>query len=143
MGGFSKKWSRKMFLGTYNVKVDNKGRVLLPAKSRELLNDNTYLVQSKNHSLVLLNYSQFVIYKNALKKERDKSISEADFNRIFFSNVHNQKLDKQGRILIPQNMKNFAKLKNDITLIGLEESIELWNPEEWSKYESRFKNIVF
>jgi MraZ protein len=123
-----------MFLGSYEIKLDDKGRLLLPAKSRDVLENGTYITRGQDRCLFLFSNSQFKHYKEQIKEYAPPNIPAMAFDRVLFSSVINQNLDKQGRITVSQALREYAELKRNIAVVGLENRIEIWDSDNWNKY---------
>jgi MraZ protein len=130
-----------MFYGEYNHSLDSKDRVIIPSRFRELFKDNysenLFITRGLDHCLFLFTEED---WKNQEKKFRNQSFTQSDsrqFNRLFFSGAVDVTLDRQGRILVPNYLKKFAGIKQDVVIIGASDRIEIWANENWAKfYES-------
>lgn len=120
-----------MFMGEYNHTVDAKGRLIIPAKFREALGEE--FVVTKGLDGCLFVYSQDE-WKNIEETFRNTPLTTKDarkFSRFFFAGAASCELDKQGRILIPANLREFAGLEKDVVLAGVFNKIEIWSKERW------------
>ena len=117
-----------MFIGEYEHNLDTKGRVTMPAKLREDIGD-TFIV-TKGLDGCLFAYST-VEWNNFEEKLKTR-----DFVRFFLSGAIECEIDKQGRFLIPNNLRTYAKLEKEVVIIGVGTRIEIWNKDEWTKYSS-------
>lgn len=133
-----------MFFGEYRHQLDEKGRIRIPAKLRNKLSDNYSITKGANGCLVVLT-------EDELKKVTEKIVSPElnDFdtlklNRTLFSSLIEAEEDNQGRVSIPQNLRDFAKIKKNVVTIGAGARIEIWAEEEWDKYlnEEDFDTIL-
>jgi MraZ protein len=122
-----------MFLGRYQHSIDDKGRLMVPARFRELLEGGAYLTQGFDKCLMVMTETHFTqVY------ETITSMSLTDPNarllrRLIFSNAYQVELDKIGRILVPGNLRQYAGFENDAVITGQGEYFEIWAPAEWDK----------
>lgn len=130
-----------MFYGEYQHSLDNKDRVIIPSRFRDIFkenySDNLFLTRGLDKCLFLFTEED---WKQQEKKFKNLSFTSSDsrrFNRILFSGAVDVALDKQGRILIPSYLKEYAEIKTDVVVIGASDRIEVWSKESWKKfYES-------
>lgn len=122
-----------MFKGEYNHNIDAKGRLIVPAKFRELL--GTEFVVTKGLDGCLFVYPSEE-WKNIEEKFRSVSQFSKDarkFARFFFASAASCEVDKLGRILIPSALREFAGLQKDVVLAGVLNHIEIWDKERWKE----------
>lgn len=121
-----------MFIGTYQHNIDAKGRVIIPAKFREELGETFYITMGINNCLFVLSSQQWDLF---LKKLESQPISKAmDIARFFCAGATEAVPNAQGRVLIPDNLRRYAKLDKDVTVIGSGNRVEIWNTEKWNEY---------
>lgn len=123
-----------MFMGEYKHNMDKKGRVIIPASFRDDLGEDFVMTRGLDNCL-------FVYPKKEWKKLEDKLTSlpitkksSRTFIRFFFSGATECSFDKQGRISIPKNLREYADLDKETVIIGLANRIELWANEKWDGY---------
>ena len=123
-----------MFFGEYEHNIDDKGRVIMPAKFREDLGMVFYVTKGLNNCL-------FVYPKEAWEKRIEELGRLGDtqeqvrrFKRIFFSNASQNVLDKQGRVVITPKLRQEASLTKEIVFIGVNDHIEIWDAKNWEEY---------
>ena len=123
------------FVGKYPRQLDDRGRFILPAKIREKLSGTVYITQSPVDScLNLYTEEEWEVIANkvrALPTVTDRNA--AALQRKLFGNAISCDLDKQGRIPLNQELIDFAKMKKDIMLVGVNAKLEIWDSEEWQK----------
>lgn len=120
-----------MFMGEYNHTVDAKGRLIIPAKFREALGDEFVVTKGLDGCLFVYSNEE---WKNIEEKFRNTPLTTKDarkFSRFFFAGAATCELDKQGRILIPAVLREFAGLQKDVVLAGVFNKIEIWDKERW------------
>lgn len=133
-----------MFIGEYEHVIDNKSRVIIPAKFREIFKERFvekfYVTRGLEQCLFVFTEDT---WKNVAKNFRDKPFTQMNtrtFNRLFFSGACEAVCDKQGRILIPDYLKSFAQIKTEITIVGVSDRIEIWAKEKWQSFFGDHKN---
>lgn len=119
------------FVGEYKHSVDNKGRVIIPSKLRNNLQGTIYLCKGFETCLLILTSEE--INKIAIMIEKDSLTNEGKrkFSRAFFSSMVEVGFDNQGRILIPGNLKDYAKINSDVIIVGNGFYIEIWEKDIW------------
>lgn len=123
-----------MLIGEYQHNIDIKGRVAIPAKFRDDLGSQFYITKGLDDCLFVLPLSE---WSRLEEKIRAMPISKArGLQRFFFSGAAEVQPDKQGRILIPQQLREHAKLNKEVTLIGTLNRVEIWNSEKWKEFNS-------
>lgn len=129
-----------MFYGEFYHQLDRKGRLVLPSKIREAAKNNFvekfFITRGLDKCLFMFSEEE---WKSQEQKFRSISFTKAEtrkFNRLYFSGAAEITYDKQGRILIPQYLKDFAQIKRDIVVIGVSNRIEIWSRDIWSEFYS-------
>lgn len=129
-----------MFIGEYQHTLDVKGRMFVPSKFRDDLGYTFIVTLGLDNCLFVFPQEEF----DRLKAKLDTiSIANKDarqFARFFFARACECEMDKQGRIMLPQNLRDFAHLIKDVTIVGVSSRVELWNTEDWEKTHS-FENF--
>ncbi|MEE0858455.1 MAG: division/cell wall cluster transcriptional repressor MraZ [Acutalibacteraceae bacterium] len=121
-----------MFIGTYQHNIDAKGRVIIPAKFREELGDSFYVTMGINNCLFVLSKEKWEVF---LKKLEEQPMAKAiDIGRFFCAGATEAVPNAQGRVLIPDTLRKYAKLDKDVTVIGAGSRVEIWNTEKWNEY---------
>lgn len=122
-----------MFLGQFQHNLDDKGRLMIPARFRELLAGGAFITQGFDKCLMVMTETYFKqVY------ERIDSMNLADpiarqLRRLILSNAYSVEPDKVGRILVPQNLRNFLGIASgELVVAGQGEYFEVWTPDEWS-----------
>ncbi len=125
-----------MFIGEYNHTIDGKGRLIIPSKFREELGFKFILTKGLDNSLFIYPLSEWKIFEEKLKKLPLTSKDARMFVRHFFSGAIECDIDKQGRITIPQNLRDHALVDKEVVTIGVSTRVEVWSKEEWEKYNN-------
>ena len=125
-----------MFYGEYQHTVDPKGRAIVPSKFREGLGDKLIITKGLDCCLFAYSLEEWTSLENKLKTLPFTDKDVRAFIRFFFSGAAECELDKQGRILIPQNLREYAALEKDISIIGVSSRVEIWDKTNWQKYNS-------
>ncbi|MDF2865453.1 MAG: mraZ protein [Clostridia bacterium] len=125
-----------MLLGEYNHNVDEKGRVSVPAKFREDLGASFIVTKGLDNCLFIYSKNEWSTFETKLKDLPLTNPNVRNFIRFFFSGATECELDKQGRINIPQNLREYAGLNKDLSIIGVSTRVEIWDREKWNNYTS-------
>jgi MraZ protein len=135
---------RTMFLGTHAPKLDDKGRVILPAKFRAELAAGLVLTRGQENCLYVFSEAEFAELNDRIRQAPVTSRAARDFLRVFLSGASDETPDAQNRITIPQVLRDYAGLRRDLTVIGAGNRIEIWDAEAWAAYladhEAAFAN---
>ncbi len=121
-----------MFLGQYQHSIDEKGRLMIPARYRELLAGGAFITQGFDKCLMVMTEDYFkVVY------ERINAMNLADptarlLRRLILSNAYSVEVDKVGRILVPGNLRQVISLESESIIAGQGEYFEVWTPAEWA-----------
>lgn len=135
-----------MFLGTYAPKLDEKGRVILPAKFRDELAGGMVVTRGQERCLYVFSQREFETIHEKMRQAPVTSKQTRDFMRLFLSGANQETPDKQNRVTIPANLREYAGLDRDLTVIGAGNRAEIWDTEAWNTYyentESDFVNTT-
>ncbi len=121
------------FFGRYEHSLDQKGRIILPAKFRPSFERGGYLSQYLNRCLALWPPEAFDEQMRSQKQAQHESPEKRQLARLWSAGTHEVEVDRQGRIAIPQYLREFARLDGEVLVHGAIERVELWNPEVWSQ----------
>ncbi|SCX89003.1 division/cell wall cluster transcriptional repressor MraZ [Alkaliphilus peptidifermentans] len=125
-----------MFIGEYNHTIDVKGRISIPSRFRDELGEHFIVTKGLDNCLFIYPMEEWTILENKLKQLPLTNKDARAFVRFFFAGASECELDNQGRIRIPNNIREHAKLEKDTVLIGVGTRIEIWSQEEWQQYNS-------
>ena len=126
-----------MFIGEYQGNIDDKGRIAIPAKFRSQLKAKVVVTRGLDNSLFLYNIEE---WKKLAEKLASLPISTANtraFSRLMLAGAMDCEVDKQGRIILPGYLKEFAKIQKKIVFAGLFNRIEVWSEELWQAYKQQ------
>lgn len=123
-----------MFLGTHNPRLDEKNRVILPAKFREGLAEGIVITKGQERCLYVFPQTEFTRIAEALQQAPMSSKTARAYSRVFFASAHDETPDKQGRITIPARLREYAGLDRDLAVIGASNRVEIWNTTTWDDY---------
>ncbi|MCI7551078.1 MAG: division/cell wall cluster transcriptional repressor MraZ [Actinomycetaceae bacterium] len=123
-----------MFLGTYEPVLDDKGRLILPAKFRDQLANGLVLTRGQDYCLSVYTVSAF---EELLAKLQQAPVTYKEariYSRVFTSGANDQIPDKQGRITIPASLRQYAGLSKELTVIGSGDHVEIWDRKKWDEF---------
>lgn len=121
-----------MFMGEYNHTIDAKSRLIIPSKFRDILGDEFVVTKGLDGCLFVFDNTEWTAFEEKLQKL--PSMTNPDvrkFVRFFMAGATTVEVDKQGRILIPAGLKDFAALEKDVVLIGVGSRMEIWSKERY------------
>lgn len=125
-----------MFLGTYEPKLDDKGRVILPARFREDMEGGIVLTRGQEHCIYAFPAQEFEQMTVELRRAPLSSKQARDYIRVLLSGAYKEVPDKQGRITLPLDLRKYAGLDRELTVIGAGSRAEIWNSQAWNDYLS-------
>lgn len=123
-----------MFLGTYNPKLDDKGRIILPAKFREELAHGMVMTRGQEHCVYVFSQPEFEALHDKIREAPVTSKQARDYLRVFLSGASAESADKQNRVTIPPALRSYAGLDRDLVVIGAGSRAEIWDAEAWETY---------
>lgn len=123
-----------MFIGEYQHTLDDKSRIIIPSKFREDLGDGFVMTKGLDNCLFVYPKKEWSILEEKLKTLPLTNRDARAFIRFFFSGATECVLDKQGRVLIPANLREHSKLDKDAVVIGVSTRMEIWSKDEWDLY---------
>ncbi|MEE0419536.1 MAG: division/cell wall cluster transcriptional repressor MraZ [Lachnospiraceae bacterium] len=125
-----------MFMGEYNHSVDTKGRLIIPSRFRDELGDEFVVTKGLDGCLFVFPNNEWQAFEEKLKTLPLTNKSARQFARFFVAGATPCELDKQGRILLPQTLREFAGLEKDVVLTGMLNRIEIWSKAKWTENNS-------
>ncbi len=133
-----------MFYGEFEHSIDRKGRLIIPSKFREVFKEHYiekfYVTRGLDGCLFVFTEAE---WKNQEINFKIMSFTKAEsrkFNRLYFSGACELACDKQGRILVPQYLKDYAGIKKDVMIIGISNRIEIWSKDRWHEFYKNTKD---
>jgi MraZ protein len=139
-----------MFYGEYLHSIDRKGRIILPAKFREVSKANFiekfFVTRGLDKCLFMFSEEEWRLQEGKFKAISFTKQEARTFNRLYFSGAIEIVPDRQGRILLPQYLKDFAEIKKDVVIVGVSNRVEIWSKEKWQAFygnsRSSFEEIA-
>lgn len=134
-----------VFLGTFTPKLDDKGRLILPAKFRDELSAGLVVTRGQERCLYVFSEAEFAQMHERIRQAPITSKQGRDYLRVFLSGAHAETPDKQHRVTIPAALREYAGLDRDLAVIGAGSRAEIWDAESWQTYlsaqEAAFSDI--
>ncbi|MHC1784434.1 MAG: division/cell wall cluster transcriptional repressor MraZ [Anaerolineaceae bacterium] len=128
-----------MFLGRYDHTIDEKGRITVPARFRELLEDGAYITRGLDKNLMILTSSSFDVMSDRVTKMSVTNPLARDLRRVIFSGADRVDVDRAGRMLIPAFLRDYAQLGTSVTVVGSGDYLEIWSTESWQAQDQRLE----
>jgi len=134
-----------MYSGTFRPRLDDKGRLFLPAKFREAMGDGLVITRGQERSIDMRTKADFAVFAEKFQNASQTGARIRAYGRMLFALASEQVPDKQGRISITPELRDYASLQRDCVVIGIYNRIEIWEPQAWSEYtaaqESEFSDV--
>ena len=122
--------------GSYYPKLDEKGRIILPAKLREYFVNGLVMTRGQDGCLLVFTAAAFEIRAQQLSAAPLSNLEARNYVRMFMSGAHSETPDKQGRVTIPAALRQYASLNRELTVIGAGNHAEIWDAAAWKAFES-------
>ena len=122
-----------MLIGEYGHSIDTKGRLIMPAKLRQDMGEKFIVTKGLDGCLFAFSQNEWLNFETKLKTLPLSDRNARNFVRFFLSGATECEIDKQGRFLIPANLRNAANLEKESDIIGVGTRLEIWNKETWEK----------
>lgn len=133
-------------LGTHTPRLDDKGRLVLPAKFREELGGGVVMTKGQDRCVVLWPAAEFEQYAARLNEASRSNAAVRAYLRVLFSGAFDQIPDKQGRVTLPAGLRDYANLGKDVVVAGNGSTAEIWEESAWTEYlagqESEFSELA-
>ncbi|ATW25062.1 division/cell wall cluster transcriptional repressor MraZ [Candidatus Formimonas warabiya] len=126
-----------MFMGEFQHTIDPKGRLFIPVKFREGLGETFVVTKGLDNCLFAYSMNEWKTLETKLKALPFTKADARAFMRLFFSGATECELDKQGRILLPANHREYALLDKEVVVIGVSSRVEIWSKERWTAYNEQ------
>ncbi len=127
---------RPVFLGTHSPRLDDKGRLILPAKFRDQLAPGLVVTRGQERCLYVFTTAEFERMHESVRQVPTAGKQARDYLRVLLSGAYDELPDKQGRITIPAQLRTYANLDRDVTVIGAGSRVEIWDTVAWETYLS-------
>ncbi len=124
-----------MFLGEFQHSLDAKGRVILPAEFRDQLAEGAVIARGLDGCLSVYPHEEFEKLAEQMREKSRRGERERRAARTFFAGAKTVVPDRQGRVPIPQNLREFAALERDVTVVGVDFRIEIWDTTRWREQD--------
>jgi MraZ protein len=125
-----------VFLGTHSPRLDEKGRIFLPAKFRDELSEGVVITKGQERCLFVFPIGEFRRVTEALSQAPVTQKTVRDYSRVFFASAWQEVPDRQGRVTIPPALRQYAGLSKDCVVIGANTRVEIWDTAAWEAYLS-------
>ncbi len=125
-----------MFIGEYQHSIDDKGRVIMPSKFREDLGDKFFITKGMDNCLFVFPQEEWDRIDEKITALQLADKRARGLSRLFYSGAIDGSLDKQGRTLLPNNLREYAGITKDVVIIGVSKRVEIWDKEKWEEYNN-------
>ncbi|MCI5623990.1 MULTISPECIES: division/cell wall cluster transcriptional repressor MraZ [Anaerostipes] len=125
-----------MFMGEYNHTIDSKGRLIIPSKFRETLGQEFVITKGLDGCLFVFPIKEWKAFEEKLRSLPLINKDARKFSRFFLAGASTCELDKQGRILVPGTLREFAGMNKEVVLTGMLDRIEIWSKDKWNENNS-------
>ncbi|WP_026123130.1 division/cell wall cluster transcriptional repressor MraZ [Nocardiopsis chromatogenes] len=125
-----------MFLGTHSLRLDEKGRLFLPAKYRDELSGGLVITKGQERCLYAFPADEFQRVTENLRTAPVTAKAVRDYSRVLFASASDEVPDKQGRITVPPALRGYAGLERECVVIGANTRLEIWDAGAWAQYEA-------
>ena len=123
-----------MFLGTHTPRLDEKGRIFLPAKFRDELAGGLVITKGQERCLYVFPAAEFGAMTERMAAAPVTSKAGRDYMRVLFAGASDEVPDRQGRVVIPSGLRTYAALDRDVVVIGANTRLEIWDRATWERY---------
>lgn len=120
-----------MLIGSYQHTVDSKGRIFVPSKLKNDLGDQFVIVRGIEENLMVFPKKEFERFVEKYQELPIADTEAQDFFRLFFASASMCETDKQGRVVIPQELRDFAGINENVVIVGMVTRLEIWTPEKF------------
>lgn len=125
-----------MFFGSHSPRLDDKGRLFLPAKFREALSGGLVITKGQERCLYVFPVEEFRRITEALSQAPVTAKAARDYTRVLFASASDEEPDRQGRVTIPPRLREYAGLRRDCVVNGANTRVEIWDAAAWATYEA-------
>ena len=125
-----------MFLGTHTPRLDDKGRLFLPAKFRDDLEAGIVITRGQERCLYVWPVAEFATVTERMRAAPTSNKAVRDYSRMLFAGASDEQPDRQGRITIPALLREYAALSRDCVVLGAMNRLEIWDAQAWATYSA-------
>lgn len=125
-----------MFIGEYKHSIDTKGRIIIPSKFREELGETFIITKGLDSCLFVYPVEEWKIFEAKLKALPLSNKNARKFVRFFLAGARECEIDKQGRTLVANNLRDYAEIEKEAFLVGVSNRIEIWSKDNWNAYNN-------
>ncbi len=125
-----------MLIGEYEHSLDAKGRLIMPAKLRTDMGEKFIITKGLDGCLFVFSQNEWSNFESKLKELPLTNKNARDFVRFFLSGATECEIDKQGRFLLVNTLREYAEITKEVIIIGVGTRLEIWNKDKWKKYNS-------
>ena len=125
-----------MLMGEYEHSLDAKGRLIMPAKLRQDIGEKFVITKGLDGCLFVFSQIEWSNFESKLKELPLTNKNARDFVRFFLSGATECEIDKQGRFLLVNTLREYAEITKEVIIIGVGTRLEIWNKDKWKKYNS-------
>jgi len=129
-----------MFLGQFQHSLDDKGRLMIPARFRDLLAGGAFITQGFDKCLMVMTETYFKQVYDRVEAMNLADANARSLRRLLLSNAYPVEVDKVGRILVPQNLRAFLQIEGEAIVAGQGEYFEVWKPAEWNEQMTQLQD---
>jgi MraZ protein len=126
-----------VYLGEFSPRLDEKGRLILPAKYRSRFSSGVYLVKGQEHCVEIRDPESFEAKAAEVTRQAQTHATARAYSRVFFSSAYDETPDKQGRVGVSPALREYAGLDRDVIVVGVGDRLEMWAPDAWTEYRDR------
>jgi len=123
------------FIGRYLHTIDEKGRLTFPASYRDLLGERPFILNGFDQNLLVMDANRFQLLYDRINAMNMGDANTRQLRRLIFSNASQIEFDKSGRFIIPQVLRDIARVENTALIVGIGKDIEVWNPDAYKQME--------
>lgn len=127
---------RIMFIGEYSHNIDEKGRLAIPVKFRKLLGEGAVVTKGLDDCLFLYPSKEWSELAQKLARLPINQSNTRALSRLMLAGAMDMEIDKQGRVILPEYLREYGGLKKKVVVIGLYNRVEIWDEEKWGSYKS-------
>jgi MraZ protein len=137
------KWRKQLgkgvevLLGTHTPKLDEKGRLILPAKFRDELGEGVVITRGQERCLYVFSSKEFTSVHDKIRQAPVTNEEARRYLRVFLSGATDETPDTPGRVLLPQLLRDYANLSKELVIIGVGARAEIWDAQTWNDYLAR------